>query len=314
MLHLRVISPAGSTAEAVERLRSHAGTAHLVVHHGVAVEPDGDLVEADVAREAADEVIDLLCGLGIDHDGGITLEALDAALSDSADRAEEAAPGVGADAVVWEELVSRSGEESRLNATFQAFLVIACLLASVGVITDSPVTIVGAMVVGPEFGPLAALAVGLVLRRRDLMRRAGLALGVGFPLAMVVTALVTLLSEAVGLLDVTAFREGHAAVDFVYHIGWYSLIVALLAGAAGMLAMTSAKSAALVGVFISVTTVPAAGFAAVAAVTGDWLRSLESVGQLAVNLIGIVAAAAAVLALRRRGQRVRAAGRPLSAG
>lgn len=314
MLHLRVISPAGSTAHALERLRSHPGTAHLVVHPGVAVEPAGDLIEVDVAREAADEIIDLLCGLDLDHHGGITLEALDTALSDAADRAEEDAPGESADAVVWEELVSRTGEESRLNATFQAFLVIACLLASVGVVTDSPVTIVGAMVVGPEFGPLAAVAVGLVLRRWDLMRRACLALGVGFPVAVVVTGLMTLLSEWVGLLDVSDFRSGRQAVDFVYDVGWYSLIVALLAGAAGMLAMTSAKSAALVGVFISVTTVPAAGYAAVAAVTGDWARSLQSVGQLVVNLVGIVAAAAVVLALRRRGQRVRAGGRPLSAG
>ena len=130
------------------------------------------MVEADVAREAADEIIAALCELGIDHTGGITLEQIDTALSDAADKAEEDAPGDGADAVVWEELLARTGEESRLNATFLAFLTIACLLAAVGVITDSPVTIVGAMVVGPEFGPLAAIAVGLVRRRWDLVRRA----------------------------------------------------------------------------------------------------------------------------------------------
>jgi hypothetical protein len=36
---------------------------------------------------------------------------------------------------------ARSGEESWLNGTFLAFLSIACLLAVVGVITDSPVTL-----------------------------------------------------------------------------------------------------------------------------------------------------------------------------
>jgi len=314
MLHLRVLSPPGKTGDALARLREHAGVAHLVLHRGAAVAPAGDLIEADVAREAADEVIDLLCGLDIDHAGGITLEAIDTALSDAADEAEEKAPGDGADAVVWEELLSRTGEESRLSVTFQAFLTIACLLASVGVITDSPVTIVGAMVVGPEFGPLAAMAVGLVLRRWDLLRRAGVALAIGFPLAVVVTGVVTLLSEAAGLLDVTALRAGEHQVDFVYEIGPYSLIVALLAGAAGMLAMTSAKSAALVGVFISVTTVPAAGYVAVAAVIGRWDRAAESLGQLVVNLVGIVIAAAAVLAVRRRGQRRRSGDRPLARG
>lgn len=310
MLHLRALCPPARTDEAVRKLSQQPGVAHLVVHRGAAVEPPGDLVEADVAREAADDLVDLLCGLGIDRTGGITLEAIDTALSDAADRAERDAPGESADAIVWQELVSRTGEESRLNVTFQAFLTIACLLASVGVITDSPVTIVGAMVVGPEFGPLAAISVGVVLGRWDLVRRAILALGVGFPLAMLVTAGATVLARLVGLLDVSQFHAGHE-VDFVYQVGWYSLIVALLAGAAGMLAMTSAKSAALVGVFISVTTVPAAGYAAVAAVTGDFQRAAESVGQLAVNLLGIVVAAALVLALRRRNRRTGAARRPL---
>ncbi|TVT44049.1 DUF389 domain-containing protein [Amycolatopsis rhizosphaerae] len=314
MLHLRVICPPECTEGALAVLRDQPGAAHLLVHRGAAVTPPGDLIEADVAREAADEVVEALCELGLDRVGGITLETLDTALSDAADEAERAAPGEGADAVVWQELVSRTGEESRLNVTFQAFLTIACLLASIGAVTNSPVTIVGAMVVGPEFGPLAAIAVGLVLRRWDLVRRAGTALAVGFPLAMVVTAGATLLSELAGLLDTGQLRSGHQEVDFVYQVGWYSLIVALLAGAAGMLAMTSAKSAALVGVFISVTTVPAAGYAAVAAITGDWSRSLESVAQLAVNLVGIVIAAAGVLAIRRRGQRGRANGRPLPAG
>ena len=315
MLHLRAVCPQEKTASALEILRAHPGTAHLIVHRGVAVEPEGDLVEADIAREAADEIIERLCALDLDHTGGITLEALDTALSDAADEAEEAAPGEAADAVVWQELLGRTGEESRLNVTFLAFLTIACLLAAVGVLTSSAVTIVGAMVVGPEFGPLAALAVGLVLRRWDLVRQAAVALGAGFPLAMAVTLGASLLFRVTGVLGEHAFElQQHDEVDFVFSVGAPSLVVALLAGAAGMLAMTSAKSAALVGVFISVTTVPAAGYAVVAAVAGEWGRCLQSVGQLLVNLLGIVAAAAIVLIVRRNGQRSRVEMRPLSRG
>ena len=106
---------------------------------------------------------------------------------------------------------------------------------------------------------------------------------------------------------------GHE-LDFVFEVGPFSLIVALLAGAAGMLSMTSAKSAALVGVFISVTTVPAAGYAAVAAVLGQWDICLQSIAQLAVNLGGVVMAASLVLALRNRRGQVRDLGRPLAGG
>lgn len=314
MLHLRAICPPGTTDDVVGLLAEHPGTAHLVRLHGAAIIPAGDVVEADIAREAADEIISALCGLGLDRSGGITLEQIDTAISDAADRAEEDAPGDPADAVVWEELLARTGEESRLNVTFVAFLSIACLLAAVGVITDSPVTIVGAMVVGPEFGPLAAIAVGLVRRRWDLLRRAAIALAVGFPVAMVITALGTVAGGAAGLFDANVLVATKHQVDFVYQVGPWSLIVALLAGAAGMLSMTSAKSAALVGVFISVTTVPAAGYASIAAILGEWTRFAQSVGQLAVNLAGIVAAAALVLVLRRETWTSRDAGRPLSTG
>ncbi|MEU0535994.1 DUF389 domain-containing protein [Amycolatopsis tolypomycina] len=315
MLHLRAVCPPDKTAEALDILRAHAGTAHLIVHRGAAVDPAGDLVEADIAREAADEIVDALCGLDLDHTGGITLEALDTALSDAADKAEETAPGEAADAVVWQELLGRTGEESRLNVTFLAFLTIACLLAAVGVLTNSAVTIVGAMVVGPEFGPLAALAVGLVLRHWQLVRQAAVALCAGFPAAMVVTLGGALLVRVTDVFGADAFRlDRNHEVDFVFSVGVPSLVVAMLAGAAGMLAMTSAKSAALVGVFISVTTVPAAGYAVVAAVAGEWSRCLQSVGQLLVNLLGIVAAAAIVLIVRRNGQRSRVEMRPLSRG
>jgi uncharacterized hydrophobic protein (TIGR00271 family) len=198
--------------------------------------------------------------------------------------------------------VSRTREESTLTVTYVMFLCIACMIAAVGVVTDSPVTIVGAMVVGPEFGPLAALAVALVRRRMHLARRAGAGLLIGFPATMAVTAVVTLVFEAIGWVTLTSTRE-LSEVDFIFQVGPFSFVVALLAGAAGMLSLVSAKSAALVGVFISVTTVPAAGFAVVAATVGDWDIAAQSAAQLAVNLIGITLAGVLVLWMYQWAQR-----------
>jgi uncharacterized hydrophobic protein (TIGR00271 family) len=316
VLHMRVISPSGRTDRVRELLLAEPGATHVTVLPGVAVQPVGDVVEADVTRESVDAVLAGLCDLGVDHSGGVTLEAIDTTLSDAADAAEEAAPGDPADAVVWDELVARTGEESRLSATFQVFLTVACLLAAIGAVTNSPVTVVGAMVLGPEFGPLAAIAVGVVLGRRDLRRRGALALLVGFPLAMLVTALAAVVFDLTGLVT-TADLDRLDQVDFIYQVGPFSFIVAVLAGAAGMLALTSARSALLVGVFISVTTVPAAGFAAVAAVEGRWEQAGGSALQLLVNVVGIVLAAVLVLLLTRRSGALRARRRSvrrLSAG
>ena len=299
MQHLRVITPLRHTEAVRDLLLAEPGATHVTVHAGTALQPAGDVVEADVTREVVGEVLGRLSELGVDHTGGITLETIDTTLSDSADRAEEAVPGDPTDAVIWEDVVARTGEESRLSTSFQVFLTIACLLAAIGAITNSPVTVVGACVMGPEFGPLAALGVGAVLRRGDLVRRGALALAVGFPLAMAVTAGATLLFDALDWIDATDL-DALDQVDFIYQVGPFSFVVAVLAGAAGMLALISAKSAALVGVFISVTTVPAAGFAALALVEGRFAQAGASDLQLVVNIIGIVLAAALVLVLARR--------------
>ena len=299
MLHLRVIAPTDLRQPILNVLDREPGVTNVVVHAGDARDPAGDEITAILVREAANDVVERLKSLDVPHLGAITLEPLDTVLSASAFHAEDATEGDGADAVIWDELVSRTREESSLNATYLMFLCIACLLAAIGVITDSAVTVVGAMVVGPEFGPLAALAVALVQRRMSLARRAGAALLIGFPFAMAVTALATLGFEALGWVSFTSFRD-LKQVDFIFQVGPFSLVVALLAGAAGMLSLVSAKSAALVGVFISVTTVPAAGFAVVAATVGEWDIAARSVLQLGVNLVGITMAGVLMLAIYRR--------------
>jgi uncharacterized hydrophobic protein (TIGR00271 family) len=297
LLHLRVVSPAHLSREVEAILSREPGATNLVVLPGVAREPRGDLIQADVARECVQEVVRELRELGVDREGSISWRAVDTAIGAGMDRAERDAPGDGADAIIWEEVVDSTGEDSTLTWTFMAFIVLACILAAIGVATNSPITIVGAMVVGPEFGPLAGIAVGLRLRRWDTVRQGVIALVVGFAGAIAVTAVVAVVWRATGLVsghDLTA----STGTEFIYEPGWFSIITALVAGAAGTLSLTSAKSAALVGVFISVTTIPAAGNGALALVFGRFHDAAGSGLQLLINLSGIVAAAYLVLLAR----------------
>lgn len=300
MLELRVIVPGDMRDDVLDLLRRQVGVAHILVHPGAAVDPPGDEISAIIARECANDVIRALKAIDAQHRGAILLTVLDTVLSTRAHEAEDDAEGDPADAVVWDELIARTREESTLSLTFLMFLTLACLLAAIGAVTDSTVTVVGAMVLGPEFGPLAAVSVAIVQRRGELARRAAIALLAGFPIAMGITAALTQAAHAVGWVDLDFIRNVND-VDFIFQVGPISFVVALLAGAAGMLSLVSAKSAALVGVFISVTTVPAAGFTAVAGVLGDWGVAARSAAQLAVNLIGIVVAGVLVLVLRPRG-------------
>jgi uncharacterized hydrophobic protein (TIGR00271 family) len=299
VLHLRIISPTGRTEQVERLLADEVAATHVVVLPGVARDPVGDLITCDVAREGASALLERLRALGLERDGSIMLEQVDVSLSRSADRAERRAPGFGVDAVVWEEIEHTTGEESRLSAAFLVFMSVATVIAGIGVLLDQPILIVGAMVVGPEYGPLAALCVGLVRRRPRLAGRAGLALAVGFPVGMAVTVLTTWLLDAAGLVSRDMLLDDRPLTSFIWQPDALSWVVGFLAGIAGMLSLTSAKAGTLVGVLISVTTVPAAANAAVALAYGVGDEAAGSALQLLVNVAAIVLAGVLTLVIQR---------------
>ncbi|GAB4080833.1 DUF389 domain-containing protein [Modestobacter muralis] len=299
LLHLRVTVPTERSAAVHDLLTDCPGVAHLAVLPGAALRPAGDLFLVDVARESADALVDGLRELHVDTDGGIAMETVDAAVSRSAEEAEDRAPGDGSDAVVWEQVIRTTATDAALSVSFLAFLTIATLLAAVAIVTDSAILVIGAMVLGPEFGPLAALAVGLVHRRRAMTRRALVTLTAGFAVAIASTTLAALLGRALGWFGPELLTQDRPATYFITHPDRWSLVVAVLAGVAGVLSLTSARSGALVGVFISVTTVPAAGAMALGLALGDAREFGEATAQLAVNAAGILGAALVTLALQR---------------
>ena len=295
---LRIFVPESLSDAVVDCSTGELGVAEVSRQRGASVVPPGDVIHVLLARESVEGLVEKLHALNVQEQGSISVTMPELVLSDRADKATADAPGEGADAVIWDEVSRQTGEDSRLTWSYLAFLILATQLAAIGIVTDSTIAIVGAMAVGPEFGPLAALAVALVRRQWKLGRSAALALGVGFPVAMLAAAFTAWLSVPLGLFPADVLDSGSAA-DFIYHPGPYSLIVAVLAGTAGMLSVISRRSAALVGVFISVTTVPAAGFVAVALVLGEFEKAAGSALQLALNLVGIVVAAVAVLVFYR---------------
>ncbi|MER5179606.1 DUF389 domain-containing protein [Streptomyces sp. NPDC002896] len=290
MLHLRLITPSDRTDEVVRLIERTTGTTHLAVLPGAARNPPGDLVLCDVAREAGDELLSGLQALGIEELGSIAVENIDLSLSKRADKAEEEAPGEAADAVLWEHLTDATHEESTLSFTYVAFITLATMIAACGVVLDNAILIVGAMAVGPEFGPLAGLSTALVRRAPRLALRSLTALLVGFAVAMLVTVVFSYFMDAVHLFSAEQLDAERPNTNFIYRPDWFSFVVAVLAGAAGTLSLTSAKSGALVGVAISVTTVPAAANAAVAFSYDEYRQAWGSAEQLLLNLLGIVLA------------------------
>src|SRR3954451_12060871 len=232
MLHLRISAPSALRDDVVRLLEADPAISSLAVLRGASLRPAGDLIFADVAREPANEIIDQLRSIGVQREGTVHIEPVNSWLSQSGFEAEVRTPGSSADAVVWVDVVQRAYEESELNWTYLSFMTLATLIAGIAIVLDSQVLVIGAMVLGPEFGAIAALGVALVRRRGLLLRLAARTLVLGFAVAIIATTLAALFGRALGWVTLHDITGPRPDTGFIYTPDKWSFVVAIVAGAA----------------------------------------------------------------------------------
>lgn len=298
MLHLRMSIPAHLTDDVVGVLSSEPTVSSLSTVRGASLLPDGDLVYADITREHANGVILRLRELGVPHLGTLHIDPVPTWLSRAGLDAEERAPGAAADAVVWPEVGARAYADSELNGTYLLFIVLATMIAAIAIVLDSQILVIGSMVLGPEFGPIAALGLALVLRRRALFGLALRTLVVGFVVAIATTSLAALAARAAGWITPAVLTAARPATGFIYRPDKWTFVVAVLAAVAGVISLTSGRSGGLVGVFISVTTIPAAGNIALGLALWSPSEIVASATQLGINLASMTIAGWVTLAVQ----------------
>jgi uncharacterized hydrophobic protein (TIGR00271 family) len=300
MLHLRLTVPAEQAAAIHGRLGGTSGVAHLAWLPGAASHPPGDILLCDLAREAADDVVEWLQDEGVHRTGAITLGPVGAIVSESAARAEAEAPGHGSDALVWEELEAAARDDAILTPSMLTLMAVAAMIAGVGILLDSPILVVGAMVVGPEYGPLSAVCVAAVRGRWSHVRTAVLTLLAAVTAGIVATYVLVALLRLTTIAPAGYDLSDRQLTAFISQPDALAVVVAVLAGIAGMLALTEARTGTLVGVLVSVTTIPAIANIGLAAAYAETAEVRGASLQLAVNVAGLVVAGVGTLAVQSR--------------
>lgn len=197
------------------------------------------------------------------------------------------------------EVLADARRDARVRGTYLLNMAAAGVIAGVGVLTGSSILVVGAMAISPDLLPMSAATVGIVERRWRLAGRASLALLIGLTTGALASAGATLLLRIFGRLDPTLDLSESVLGTSLTTLGPGTVLVALAAGMAGMLAFERAGRAA-VGVAISVTTIPAAAYIGNALALG---RSEPVGGALTVlltNVVLVLLASTVTLWLRRR--------------
>ena len=298
MLQLRTYTRPDRVDSLARRLAASRGVRHVLVGGatvGSMVQVTGELDEG-----AADDVFELLreCDVAAED---VVLVRSTSVQPPGWRRRGAASPR---DSAVWAEVTGRAAEHARTALLYVLFMVAAGIVAGVGVLDGSSILIVGAMALSPDLLPICAAAVGLVERRWILAARAAVTLIVGLGLTSLAAAAATLLLRAFGRIDRDLRLVDTALGPSLTEIGPGTVLVAMAAGMAAMLAYETAAGAA-VGVAISVTTIPAAAYIGCALGLRTSNSGAAALGVLATNVIFIVAGSTATLAVQRRRRRSR---------
>ena len=298
MIRLEVYGNASAMASVARLLDGSVDVERVRLAH--ATRPEHAVVVAVVRPRAVDGVLGDLRQHGVpDDDVTLTREEV---LGGSGDSRREAG-------LVWEDVLGMASRNARPIARYLAFMIVAGVVGSYGVIGANVILIVGAMAISPDLLPITAVGVGLVDRRFGLAARALVTLLIGMTLASAAACASASLQDLFGLIP-SAFDIHSTVLGSLTEVSNETIVVALAAGVAGMLALETRASAG-VGVAVSVTTIPAAAYLGVAAGLGEADQARGAVGVLAANVAMLVVGASGTLTLQRLVARRAVPGRAL---
>ena len=298
MLHVRIASPPGLTERLLKALTTD-GVEDVVVLP--ARWPDGDVVQFDLPLKTANAVFQRLRDPRFAGLRSVMIEAVDASLTE----AESTRPAFRRDAhhgelaPVWEMVEAGIRAGGVYPPSFFVLLLIAALIACVGILTNSQILIVGAMVVGPEYAAIIAVALGIERHRARPVRQGLTALLAGFLIAIAAAVIFGVAIRWSGHTP-AAFQEGIRPVaSLIDSPNLFSVIVAVLAAIVGVVSLTLSRASALIGVFISVTTIPAAAALGLALAYQTWGQAGGAALQLLLNVGLLTLVGAGALRVQR---------------
>jgi uncharacterized hydrophobic protein (TIGR00271 family) len=228
------------------------------------------------------------------------IDTVETSISDMAARAEGREPAGKDFSPIWEQVDARMRALARYPPSWFILLTIAGILAAVGILTNSQILIVGAMIVGPEYYAILSVAFGINKRERLRVREGLRALVIGFALAIVASFLFSLIVHGFDLQPQSFDRGIRPVSDLINSPNFFSVVVAVLAGVVGVVSLAEARASTLVGVFVSVTTIPAAADIGVSAAFTSWRELRGSALQLLLNVVLLIVVGAVVLRFQRR--------------
>jgi uncharacterized hydrophobic protein (TIGR00341 family) len=186
------------------------------------------------------------------------------------------------------ELFSAVESSSEINVSYMWFMIFASVVATVGIIKNSPAVVIGAMVIAPLLGPVTAVSFAAVLGDFKLIRRSLLSSLYGLLIPLIISILFGFYFALPSYSDEFLSRTNIQIID---------IVAALAAGAAGALSFVKRMQGTIVGVMVSVALLPPAVVLGMTIGSAEWSEAFTPLLLLMVNIDSILLSAIIVFSL-----------------
>ena len=267
---VEIALPSAQTGEVLEEIRGIKEIIALRLQQDVSLQPSGDVIQLEVTDRSLHSLMQLLDRRKMLQDPKVSVTTSQPLSIISQPSSLEITNDTSE--ATWEEMQSMISRESNMTTNGMLTMIVAGIIAAVGISTNALHLVVGAMVVAPGFEPIVRIPLGLITNNIAWKRGVTDTLK-GYAALMAAAALTTLALQALGqdTLDGKAsyLAEG-ALLSYWTKITVSSVIVSAAAGFAGALVIAAHKSVLTAGVMIALALIPTASLTGMALAVGEF--------------------------------------------
>ncbi|MEX2503355.1 MAG: DUF389 domain-containing protein [Egicoccus sp.] len=299
MRTIELTLPADRTDAVLDRLRQ-VEAATLQLQRGGSLHPPGDVVTLHVTNSKLGVIMRIADEFGLGSDEGVALST-SVPLSVVTPAFQRLTRETGA--TTWEELELSMSEDSTMTRDRTLVMLLAGVIAGIGIIADQLHTVIGAMVIAPGFQPFARVVLGLVTRSSawrggvaDVLRAYG-ALLLGATLA----ALLGLVFGADALDAGGSSYLGDAVLlEFWTTVSWTGIVVGAAGAICGGILVSLNRTVLTAGVMVALALVPTAALVPMALIARDPGLAADAAVRFVIEVVLVVSGTALMFMVKRR--------------
>ena len=293
-----VTVPAAATDEVLNDLEKHDGVLAVTLQRGGSVKPEGDVLSMHVLNRSLDSVLSTMERARAHGPVTVATVRTESVVATGAQEAIED----DADESPWEEFERTLRHHGRTSVNYLVLMALGGAMAVAGLLSPpvpQALALAASAIIAPAFEPVAKLGIALLRGSVYRIRRALIAVVVGYLILAAAGGVAFVVLRALGLAKpgVLASSEGvHMVVDPTA-ADW---LVGAGGAVAGLVIITSFREAVLAGALIALALVPAAALVGVGVVAGDWTLALEGLQRTAADMGLVVVLGGAVVLIKDR--------------